>query len=113
VTARAERLFLVSLGQRLRFLRRVRRLTTRELAARSGLAPATVNAVELGVRVPSAIVLLRLAAGLQVPWVALVEPAHEEAERMVREAWVPPVPELSPASPVRVTAESEEEVGPK
>lgn len=95
MTARAERLFLMSLGQRLRFLRRVRRLTTRELAARSGLAPATVNSVELGVRVPSVVVLLRLAAGLQVPWVALVEPAHEEAERLVREAWVPPVPEQS------------------
>jgi hypothetical protein len=66
-----------------------------------GLAPATVNAVELGVRVPSVIVLLRLAAGLQVPWVALMEPAHEEAERLVREAWVMPVPEVSPAVPVR------------
>jgi transcriptional regulator with XRE-family HTH domain len=70
-------------------------LTTRELAARSGLAPATVNAVELGVRVPSVIVLLRLAAELQVPRVALVEPAHEEAERLVREAWVMPVAEVS------------------
>jgi transcriptional regulator with XRE-family HTH domain len=110
VTTRAERLIVVSLGQRLRFLRRVRRLTTRELAARSGLAPATVNAVELGVRVPSVVVLLRLAAGLQVPWVALVEPAHEDAERLVRDAWVTPVPELSPALPVRGTAESAQEV---
>jgi transcriptional regulator with XRE-family HTH domain len=87
VTARAERLFVVSLGERIRFLRRLRRLTTRELATRSGMAPSTVNAVELGVRVPSAVVLLRLAAALQVPWVALVEPAQEEAERMLREAW--------------------------
>jgi len=104
VTARAERLFVVALGQRLRFLRRVRRPTTRELAERSGLSSATVSAVELGVRVPSVVVLLRLAAGLQVPWVALVEPAHEEAERLVREAWVPPVPAL----PVRGRAEQAE-----
>lgn len=85
--ARAERMFVLSLGQRVRFLRRVRRLTTKELAQRSGMAPSTVNAVELGVRVPSAVMLLRLSAGLQVPWVALVEPAQEDAERMVREAW--------------------------
>lgn len=79
---------MVSLGDRVRFLRRLRRLTTRELAARCGLPPSTVNAVELAARVPSAVVLLRLAAGLQVPWVALVEPAQEEAERMLRDAWV-------------------------
>ena len=71
MTARAERIFVVSLGQRVRFLRRVRRLTTRELA----------------VRVPSVVVLMRLAAELQVLWVALVEPAQEDAERMLREAW--------------------------
>lgn len=87
MSARAERMFVVSLGQRVRFLRRIRRLTTRELAARAGMAPSTVNAVELGVRVPSAVVLLRLAAALQVPWVALTEPAQEEAERTLREAW--------------------------
>ena len=62
MTARAERIFVVSLGQRVRFLRRVRRLTTRELA----------------VRVPSVVVLMRLAAELQVLWVALVEPAQED-----------------------------------
>jgi transcriptional regulator with XRE-family HTH domain len=90
VTARAERLFVLALGERLRFLRRMRRLTTRELAARSGLAPSTVNAVELGVRVPSAIILMRLASGLEVPWVALAEPAHEQAERWVRESWAAP-----------------------
>ena len=88
MSGRAERLFVVSLGERVRFLRRLRQLTTRELAARCGMAPSAVNAVELGVRVPSAVVLLRLAAGLQVPWVALVEPAQEQAERMLREAWV-------------------------
>lgn len=87
MSARAERMFVVSLGQRVRFLRRVRRLTTRDLAARAGMPPSTVNAVELGVRVPSAVVLLRLAAALQVPWVALTEPAQEDAERLLREAW--------------------------
>lgn len=87
MTARAERMFVVSLGERIRFLRRVRGLSTRDLAQRSGMAPSTVNAVELGVRVPSAVVLLRLAAALQVPWVALVEPAQEQAERMLREEW--------------------------
>ena len=90
MTARAERLFVLALGERLRFLRRMRRLTTQQLAARAGLAPSTVNAVELGVRVPSAIVLMRLASGLEVPWVALAEPAHEQAERWVREAWAAP-----------------------
>lgn len=85
--ARAERMFVLSLGQRVRFLRRVRRLTTRDLALRAGMPPSTVNAVELGVRVPSVVTLLRLSAALQVPWVALVEPAQEDAERLMREAW--------------------------
>lgn len=50
------------------------------------LAPSTVNAVELGVQGPSAVLLLRLATALRVPWVALTEPAQEDAERLLREA---------------------------
>lgn len=87
MSARAERMFATALGQRLRFLRLVRGLTTRQLAERSGVAPATVNAIELGVRPPSVVVLLRLAAALRVPWVALAERGQEDAARLLREEW--------------------------
>lgn len=87
MSARTERLFVVSLGQRLRFLRRLRGLSTRELADRAGLAPATVNAYELGMRVPSVVALFRLAAALRVPWVALAERGQEDAARLLREQW--------------------------
>jgi transcriptional regulator with XRE-family HTH domain len=86
VTARAERLFVVSLGQRVRFLRGLRGLTTRQLAERAGMAPATVNAIELGVRAPSVVYVFRLAAALRVPWVALAEKGQEDAARQLREA---------------------------
>ena len=87
MTARAERMFVSSLGERVRFLRRLRGLSTRQLAHLSGLAPATVNAVELGVRAPSVVVVFRLAAALRVPWVGLAERAQEDAARLLREAW--------------------------
>jgi len=89
VTARAERLFVASLGQRVRFLRQLRGLSTRQLAKRAGMAPATVNAIELGVRAPSVVFVFRLAAALQVPWVALAERGQEDAARLVREAYGP------------------------
>lgn len=87
MTARAERLFVRSLGDRLRFLRRLRGLTTKQLAERAGVPPSTVNAAELGVRPPSVVVLFRLAAALHVPWVALAERGQEDAARLLREAW--------------------------
>jgi transcriptional regulator with XRE-family HTH domain len=87
MTARAERLFVASLGQRVRFLRRLRGLSTRQLAERAGMAPATVNAIELGVRAPSVVLVFRLAAALRVPWVALAECGQEDAARLLREAW--------------------------
>lgn len=87
MTARIERMFVLSLGHRIRFLRRLRRLNTQELANRSALPLATVNAIETGERVASSVMLLHLAAALQVPWVALVEPAQSDAERLLREAW--------------------------
>ena len=105
MTARAEKLFVQSLGRRVRFLRRIRHFSTQELARRAGLAPQTVNSVELAVRVPSVIVVLRLASALQVPWVALLEPAHEQAERMLRDAWAPDGWALLPPPPPADQAE--------
>jgi transcriptional regulator with XRE-family HTH domain len=87
VSARAERLFVTSLGERLRFLRRLRGWSTKQLAERAGMAPATVNAIELGVRAPSVVLLFRLAAALRVPWVALAERGQEDAARLLREEW--------------------------
>jgi transcriptional regulator with XRE-family HTH domain len=87
VTAQIERMFVLSLGHRIRFLRRLRRLTTQELATRSAVPLSTVNAIESGERVASVVMLLHLAAALHVPWVALTEPAQADAERLLREAW--------------------------
>lgn len=84
--ARAERQFAVVLGRRVRLLREMRALTTRQLAERAGLSPSMVNAVETGDRAPSVIVLLRITAALRVPWVALTDAAYEEAARVMREA---------------------------
>ena len=99
MTARAERLFVQSLGERLRFLRRLRGLTTRQLAERAGMAPATVNAFELGVRAPSVVALFRLAAALRVPWVALAERGQEDAARLLWEHWEEHGPAGFPPSP--------------
>jgi transcriptional regulator with XRE-family HTH domain len=99
VTARAERLFVQSLGERPRFLRRLRGLSTRQLAEWAGMAPATVNAFELGVRAPSVVALFRLAAALQVPWVALAERGQEDAAWLLRERWEAPGPVGFPPSP--------------
>jgi transcriptional regulator with XRE-family HTH domain len=57
----------LKLGLRLRELRRARRLTTRELAARSGVSASLVNQVETGRAAPSVHSLRRIARGLHVP----------------------------------------------
>ena len=87
MTARAERLFVVSLGHRIRLLRRLRGWTTCQLAERAGMAPATVNAIELGVRAPSIVMVFRLTAALRVPWIALAERGQEDAARLLQETW--------------------------
>jgi transcriptional regulator with XRE-family HTH domain len=91
-------MFVVSLGHRVRLLRRLRGWTTRQLAERAGIAPATVNAIELGVRTPSVVLVFRLAAALRVPWIALAERSQEDAARLLREAW-------ETGAPVRVPPE--------
>jgi transcriptional regulator with XRE-family HTH domain len=87
VRARAERQFAVVLGRRVRLLRQMRSLSTRQLAERAGLSPSMVNAVETGERAPSVIVLMRLTAALRVPWVALADAAYEETARAMREVY--------------------------
>lgn len=55
------------LGLRLRELRRLRGLTTRELAARSGVSSSMINQIETGTSGASVSSLRRIAAGLDVP----------------------------------------------
>lgn len=55
------------LGLRLRELRRLRGLTTRALAARSGVSTSMINQIETGTSGTSVSSLRRIAAGLDVP----------------------------------------------
>jgi transcriptional regulator with XRE-family HTH domain len=55
------------LGLRLRELRRLRGLTTRALAARSGVSTSMINQIETGTSGASVSSLRRIAAGLDVP----------------------------------------------
>jgi transcriptional regulator with XRE-family HTH domain len=55
------------LGLRLRDLRRVRGLTTRELSDRAGLSPSMINQLETGKTGASVTSLRRIAAALDVP----------------------------------------------
>lgn len=55
------------LGLRLRELRRLRGLTTRALAARSGVSTSMINQIETGTSGTSVGSLRRIAAGLDVP----------------------------------------------
>ena len=55
------------LGLRLRELRRLRGLTTRALAARSGVSTSMINQIETGTTGTSVSSLRRIAAGLDVP----------------------------------------------
>jgi transcriptional regulator with XRE-family HTH domain len=55
------------LGLRLRELRRLRGLTTRALAAKSGVSSSMINQIETGTSGASVSSLRRIAAGLDVP----------------------------------------------
>lgn len=76
----------------LRIARRVRRwrerggLTLQELAARSGLAPSTVQKVETAQMIPSLAVLLKLARGLRRRPAELVQDVGDEPERLLSRA---------------------------
>jgi transcriptional regulator with XRE-family HTH domain len=58
---------LRQLGLRVRELRRLQGLTTRELAERANVSASTVSQIETGTTSPSVVSLRRIAAGLGVP----------------------------------------------
>ena len=64
VTSAAERLDVAALGERLRGERRRRGFTLEELAAASGVSRSMLSEVERGSRVPTVLVLDRIATGL-------------------------------------------------
>jgi len=68
----------VSVGARLRELRKGRRLTLKELSSRSGVAVSTLSKMELGQISASYEKLVAVARGLAVPVVELLG-AHEAA----------------------------------
>lgn len=71
--------FAARLGANVRELRGQRELTRRELAARAGLDPSTVAAVERGERVPRADTAFRLSGALGV----------QVARLFIEIAWAP------------------------
>jgi transcriptional regulator with XRE-family HTH domain len=66
----------ISVGQRLRELRAVRRLSIRALAELSGLNVNTLSLIENGHTSPSISTLQQLAHGLQMPITAFLETDH-------------------------------------
>ncbi|WP_026257792.1 helix-turn-helix transcriptional regulator [Actinopolymorpha alba] len=68
-------LHLATFGQRLRHLRRTRRLTLAELGARVGRAPSQLSLIENGRREPKLSLISALADALDVPLDDLLSPA--------------------------------------
>lgn len=67
------------IGWNLRRLRRERALTQEDFATDSGFDRGYISGIERGVRNPSALVLARLAAALDVDVEALVDKASADA----------------------------------
>jgi transcriptional regulator with XRE-family HTH domain len=86
------------IAARVRDLRAGRRLSLDSLAARSGVSRSMISLVERGESSPTAVVLERLAAGLDVtlaslfdgPNAAAREPSHPVARRKDRTEWRDP-----------------------
>ena len=102
------------IGQRTRALRRDRGLSLDALAQRSGVSRSMISAVERGRSSPTAAVLERLAAGLDVPLASLFDPPAPRPGPVARggqqQEWVDPATgyrrwNRSPAgagSPIRI-----------
>lgn len=58
---------LIALGKRVRDRRKAAKLTQEELAERAGLSANYVGEIERGERNPSALALIQIARGLEVP----------------------------------------------
>lgn len=69
-----ERQFQRELGQRLHVVRRARRRSSSDLCRELGLLPAQLHDLEQGTVTPTALLLYRIAAALQVPVPLLVDP---------------------------------------
>ncbi len=72
---------LERMGQRLRALRKVRNLSIRALAERSGLSVNTLSLIENGKTSPSVSTLSQLARSLDIPITAFFE--HEDRARRI------------------------------
>jgi len=70
-----DKAFLADLGRRIRDRREAASLTPDQLAARAGLDPAELEAVEAGLRDPAFTTLCRLARALGLPVAALFDDA--------------------------------------
>lgn len=66
------------LGQRMRQLRRKKRLLQKELAEKAGVTQAFVSDIEVGKKSPSLRVLARLAIALDVSPHELLDPGNDE-----------------------------------
>ena len=63
-----------TVGHRIKALRAKRRLTVRQLATASGVAPSTITRIETGERQPLLVHLERLAVGLRCSARDLIPP---------------------------------------
>ena len=78
---------LVTFGQRLRHLRRMRGLTLTELGERVDRAPSVLSLIENGRREPKLSLIEQLAAALSVPMAELLTDSRRAAGRSLRSPW--------------------------
>lgn len=72
---------LMSFGERVAALRRERRLSQEDMAARAGIGTQFLSKVERGITNPSLLTILGLARALDLPATRLIaEPGQVEAE---------------------------------
>jgi transcriptional regulator with XRE-family HTH domain len=77
------------LAQRIRFEREARKWSLADLAARSGVAKATISKIEREEVSPTAVVLLRLATAFDLTLAGLLLRAEGEGQRLSRHAAQP------------------------
>jgi len=74
------------IAARVRVLRASRGLTLDELAERSGVSRSMISLIERGESSPTAVLLERLAAGLNVPLASLFDTPHANPQPVARRA---------------------------